>query len=59
MLLDEDEFDETSRYKNGYDYVQKQIVSGRWDLDSDTFNIEKALADAWNEGFAQGKESLA
>lgn len=39
-------------FRNGYEYVQYQISTGRWDLDSDTFDIETALADAWDEGYA-------
>lgn len=53
-VTDELEFDENQKdvenYENGYQYVQAQIASGRWDLESDTFDIETALADAWEEG---------
>ena len=41
---------DVENYENGYQYVQAQIASGRWDLESDTFDIETALADAWEEG---------
>lgn len=59
-ISDENEFDENQtedngNYENGYEYVQAQIESGRWDLESDTFDIETALADAWEEGFAQAR----
>lgn len=58
IVLNEDDLDGANeRYCSGYDYVQKQIESGRWDLDSDTFDVKQALADAFDEGFAQGQES--
>ena len=56
ISLNEEDLDgSTERYCSGYDYVQHQIKSGRWDLDSDTFDLEEALADAFDEGFAQGQ----
>ena len=43
---------EMPTFRNGYEYVQYKIRTGRWDLDSDTFDIETALADAWDDGYA-------
>ena len=58
IVFDKDDLDDgVKRYCSGYDYVQHQIESGRWDLDSDTFDLEEALADAFDEGFAQGRGS--
>lgn len=58
IVFDKDDLDDgVKRYCSGYDYVQHQIKSGRWDLDSDTFDLEEALADAFDEGFAQGQGS--
>ena len=42
------------KFSNGYAYVHAQIKNGRWDLDSDTFDIVTALEDAWEEGREQG-----
>lgn len=58
IVFDKEDLDGgVKRYCSGYDYVQQQIESGRWDLDSDTFDVKQALADAFDEGFAQGRES--